>query len=373
MVYKEYGNTGIKVSAVGFGGMRFDEDDIRSGRLEKCAEIPLYAFENGINYWDTAPFYCEDKSESVIGIALSQVPRGKVYVTSKTNFGTIGKGSNPTKEDFRARLEKSLKRLKTDYVDFYHMWCMMSLESWKKHMEALYGFFEEAQKDGLIKNIVFSSHMQGDEITEVVNTGKFKGMLIGYNALNYRFRQSGIKAAYENGMGVVVMNPLGGGMIPQNQESFAYLAEGTQLSVPQAALRFVASHREITVALAGCTTKAHVDDAVKAVENLEILPVDDVIAKFEGKGISLNDLCTGCGYCKGCPMDIPIPKFMDSYNQKILTGKDDAIDERMFMHWDIIPSVAATCIECANCEAQCTQHLPIIERLREIGEHKDPA
>lgn len=112
MYYKQYGNTDMKVSAIGLGTMRYDEEDIAAGRLEKCAEIPLYAFEKGINYWDTAPFYCDDKSEIVTGIALSQVKRSDVYVTSKTNFNTIGQ--NPTRDDFRRRLEMSLQRLQTD-------------------------------------------------------------------------------------------------------------------------------------------------------------------------------------------------------------------------------------------------------------------
>ena len=108
MYYKQYGNTDMMVSAIGLGTMRYDEEDIKTGRFEKCAEIPLYAFEKGINYWDTAPFYCEDKSESVTGIALSQVKRSDVYVTSKTNFNTIGE--NPTRDEFRRRLATSLER-----------------------------------------------------------------------------------------------------------------------------------------------------------------------------------------------------------------------------------------------------------------------
>lgn len=369
MYYKQYGNTDMKVSAVGLGTMRYDEEDIKAGRLEKCAEIPLYAFEKGINYWDTAPFYCDDKSEIVTGIALSQVDRKKVYVTSKTNFNTL-KTEKPDKDIFRRRLETSLDRLKTDYIDFYHMWCMLNLESWEKHMEALYGFFEDAKSEGLIRNIVFSSHMQGNDIEKVVETGKFKGMLIGYNALNYQFRQSGIRKAYENGMGVVVMNPLGGGLIPQNPEAFSYLTEGTDLTVAQAALRFVASHREITVTLAGCTTKEHVDDAVKAVENLVEEPAEVVAEKYSRKGVALNNLCTGCSYCKGCPQGIEIPKFMDAYNQMILTGDKKAIVNRLNNHWCIPQSMAGECIACGNCESQCTQHLPIIERLKEIAEYQ---
>lgn len=366
MYYKEYGNTGMKVSAIGLGTMRYDDDDVKAGRFEKCAEIPLYALENGINYWDTAPGYCDDKSEIITGIALSQVRRSDVYVTSKTNFSTIGE--NPSGDDFRRKLEMSLDRLHTDYIDFYHMWCMLSLESWERHMDIMYPFFEEAKREGLIRNIVFSSHMQGNDIETVVDSGKFRGMLIGYNALNYRFRQSGIEKAHEKGMGVVVMNPLGGGMIPNNPEAFTYLTEGTDLTVAQAALRFVASHKEITITLAGCTTKEHIDDAVKAVENLEEKPANEIIKGYEGKGTSLNNLCTGCGYCKGCPKGIEIPKYMDAYNQYILTGKKEAIQDRLDNHWGIEKENVLECIACKKCEAQCTQHLPIVERLKEIGE-----
>ena len=355
----------MKVSAIGFGAMRYNDDDIRAGEFEKCAEVALYANSKGINYFDTAPFYCHDKSEIVTGIALSQMKRSEVYVTSKTNLNTLS--GDTSRDAFRRKLEVSLDRLKTDYIDFYHMWCMLNLESWEEHMETIYSFFEEAKSEGLIRNIVFSSHMQGNDIEQVIKTNKFKGMLLGYNALNYRFRQSGIKLAHQNGMGVVVMNPLGGGMIPENPETFSYLTEGTDLTVPQAALRFVASHKEITVTLAGCETREHIDDAVKAVENLQEKSAEEIVREYEDKGLALNNLCTGCGYCEECPEDIAIPKFMDVYNIKLLNGDDDGCRERMKMHWNIKAEEAAKCIKCGQCEGLCTQHLPIMDRLEEIS------
>jgi predicted aldo/keto reductase-like oxidoreductase len=363
MYYKNYGNTDMKVSAIGLGTMRYDEEDIKAGNLEKCAEVALYAYDKGINYFDTAPFYCLDKSEIITGMALSQLKRDSYYVSSKTNFNAIGNVINA--DTFRARLETTLTRLKVDYLDFYHLWCMLNIPSYEKQCDALYGFFEQAKAEGLIRNIVFSAHMQGNEIEKVVAEDKFKGMLIGYNALNYQFRQSGIEAAHKKGMGVVVMNPLGGGLIPQNPDYFSYLTKGTDLTVAQAALRFVASHKEITITLAGCTTKEHVDDAVKAVENLVEKPAKEIVKEYEGQGLSLNTLCTGCGYCKGCPMDIDIPKFMDAYNEKIL-GSSAA--NRLNWHWNERPETAAKCIECGKCESQCTQHLPIIERLKELSQ-----
>ena len=138
------------------------------------------------------------------------------------------------------------------------------------------------------------------------------------NALNYRFRQAGISAAYKNGMGITVMNPLGGGLIPNNPDIFRYLTEGTDLNVAQA-----------------------------------------------NKGLLLNNLCTGCGYCKYCPQEIDIPKFMDAYNEKIL---GNSAEDRLKWHWGMPAALAAECVQCGQCETLCTQHLPIITRLAEIAQ-----
>jgi predicted aldo/keto reductase-like oxidoreductase len=363
MYYKQFGKTNLKVSAIGMGTMRYNDDDINAGNLGKCAEVALYAHEKGVNYFDTAPFYCQDKSETITGMALSQLKRDSFYISSKVNLGTLD--NKTTADDFNRRLEKSLKRLKVDYLDFYYLWCMLDLESFKKQNDLLYKHFEQAKKDGLIRNIAVSSHMQGSDLEKVVDTGLYSGMLIGYNALNYRFRQAGIKAAYNNGMGIVVMNPLGGGLIPENPDTFSYLTEGSDLTVAQSALRFVASHKEITVTLAGFTSKDHVDDAVKAVKVLKERSADEIYDEYENKGIALNNLCTGCGYCMHCPVDIDIPKYMDAYNMNIL-GHDMA--GRLNNHWHIPASKASDCIKCGNCEELCTQHLPIIERLEEISQ-----
>jgi len=362
MYYKQYGDTDMKVSAIGMGCMRYEEEDVTAGNYEKCAQTALYAHEKGINYFDTAPFYCQDKSEEITGIALSQLPRDSYYVSSKVNLGTLD--NKTTADDFRRRLELSLKRLQVDYLDFYHMWCILNMDSFEEHCDLLYRFFEAAKRDGLIRNIVFSSHMQGNQLEEAVAADKFKGMLLGYNALNYRFRQSGIEAAYQKGMGVVVMNPLGGGLIPQNPKKFQYLTEGTNLSVAQAALRFVAAHKEITITLAGVTTKEHVDDACLAVENLVERPAREICKAYEEKGTAINDLCTGCSYCDKCPKGIPVPKFMDAYNMKLFGN--DMVD-RLNGHWRLKPEQAADCIACGKCEKLCTQHLPIVKRLDEIA------
>ena len=79
----------------------------------------------------------------------------------------------------------------------------------------------------------------------------------------------------------------------------------------------------------------------------------------------MNTLCTGCGYCKKCPVDIDIPKFMDAYNEKLLGS---SVIDRLKYHWGISELDALKCVGCGKCEGLCTQHLPIIRRLQEISD-----
>ena len=78
-------------------------------------------------------------------------------------------------------------------------------------------------------------------------------------------------------------------------------------------------------------------------------------------------LCTGCQYCDHCPEGIPVPKMMDAYNHYKLKGTKQAVLDRLKWHWEVRPGEADRCTECGQCEEACTQHLPIIKRLKEIA------
>ena len=121
MIYKPYGQTGKRVSAVGFGAMQFDA----SRPNEANAELIPYAFERGITYFDTAPEYCNDKSEDICGLGFAALAgeREKFYVSTKAM-----PQSSDTADKARAAVEKSLKRLQVDKIDFYHVWCIRRRE-----------------------------------------------------------------------------------------------------------------------------------------------------------------------------------------------------------------------------------------------------
>jgi len=159
MIYKEYGKTGKKVSALGFGGMRFNKEEYDKD-IEKCADIVRYASSKGINYFDTAPGYCEDKSEIIMGAAFKNMPN-PFFVSTKSNYW-----SDKTADDVRRRCETSIERLGVDKINFYHMWCIMNMEHYRNVM-APGGPYEGALKlkeEGLIDHICISTHATGLQI-----------------------------------------------------------------------------------------------------------------------------------------------------------------------------------------------------------------
>ncbi len=353
---KPYGTTGHNLSVIGFGAMRF----ANPADLDASAQTVLHAHARGINYFDTAPFYCDDKSEIIVGRALKTLPRNSYFVSTKCGEAHA--------DPFRKSLERSLDRLHTDHIDFFHIWCLLRPD--QLHERLAHGAIPAALKakdEGLIRHLVVSTHLPGKDIAAVLDSGLFAGVTLGYNALNFPFRQEALAAAQRLHLGVATMNPLGGGMIPRNASRLAFLKSPVDRTVTEAALRFNISHPAVTVALVGFSNSAEVDEAVAAVDNFQPYPASHIEQIKSHITTSFDGFCTGCGYCLPCPADVAIPKFMDAYNQKILEGKDSAIPDRLKWHWGLSPDLAAACTDCGQCESECTQHINIPERLQQIA------
>lgn len=358
MLYRDYGQTGKKVSLLGFGGMRFARID----DTEQCAAMMVQAAEGGVNYFDTAPGYFETKSESVFGAGFAEMrKRNLPYFVATKTFK-----SRPA--DIRREIEGQLKRLDIPSIDFYHAWCITSLGNWaKRKADGILDEFRKLKSEGLIKHICVSSHLIGDEIETLLMEGVFEGVLFGYSAYNFRTREKAFNAIRAKKLGAVVMNPLGGGIIPEHPELFGFITRPNETAV-EAGLRFLWDHRDISVTLVGFRSESDIAAALKAMEGYTPRTEAELAEAKSKSTTSFEGLCTGCGYCDDCPQEIRIPRFMDAYNQKLLkSGGDAAMKERMTMHWSITPDEAAKCAACGNCEAACTQHIPIIERLKYIS------
>lgn len=363
MLYRTYGSTGKVVSAIGFGGMRFRDIEDRDG----CIETMLAAAEGGITYFDTAPKYFGTKGEEVFGEGLAEMRRrGLPYYLATKTFES-------TEDGVRREVEAQLTRLQVDHIDFYHVWCITSLGNWRERKyNGVIRAFQKLKDEGLIGHICVSSHLVRDEIRELLMEDVFEGVLFGYSAYNFQIRSQAFEAIRARNIGCAVMNPLGGGIIPGNPELFQFLKLDQDETVVEAALRFLLSHRDITVSLVGFSNPAEIREALSAVDGYNDVRASYLSTIMDQAEDSFDGLCTGCGYCDDCPEQIPIPQLMDAYNYQILLGDENRVKNRLKYHWDLDPAVAGACIECGQCETACTQHLPIISRLAELNE-KAPA
>lgn len=354
MEYRTY--KGKKTAALGFGGMRFENPD----EIEASAETVLHAHELGITYFDTAPGYCKDKSEIIMGEAIKEMKRSGRPFTIST------KSSKPDGGELRKQLETSLKRLNVDSIDYYNCWYVLTKKDWenRKKKGAVQAILK-AKEEGLIGHAVFSTHLPGNQIREVIEEGYFEGVTLGYSVINFPFRQEGIEAAFENDMGVVVMNPLGGGVIPQNEDQFGFLKVRDDQNMVDAALHFILSDPRITVPLVGFRNISDVDSAVDSVNRFKPYNKEQIHYIQNRVEKEFNQLCTSCMYCNVCPEGIPVWSFMETWNHLKLKGAE-AVSDRLKYHWGTDISELDKCTQCLKCERACTQKLPIMDRFEDL-------
>ncbi|MDR0306897.1 MAG: aldo/keto reductase [Chitinispirillales bacterium] len=375
MVYKTFGKTGLKLSVLGFGAMRLpmtEKDGKPIVDYEKAVPLMRRAFELGVNYIDTAPYYCESDSEVAVGKALKGW-RDKVYLSTKNPIEDAS-GAN-----FRKRLENSLKKLDTDYIDFYHMWGI-NLESFRSSIDVKNGPVEAARKaidEGLIKHLSFSFHDKPENMIPIIDSGYFSSVLCQYNLLD-RSNEENMAYANEKGLGVVVMGPVGGGSLGAPSEVIRNMIKKEVKSTAEMALRFVLSNSHTNMALSG------MEDLRMLEENVKVAAVEGVLTSDEYGQVNailaekkrLSELyCTGCRYCMPCPAGLNIPhifKLMNNHKVYELTAHSKREYKALFTPveerhvWAKPNGVSADkCVECGQCEEKCPQKLSIMKQLKE--------
>ena len=362
MIYRKYGSTNIEVSAIGFGGMRFnDENDI-----DMCASLVKAAYDNGINYFDTAPAY--ERSEEIFGVALKEMKK----TSDKKPFYIATKTLKQEPGEVRKDFETSLKRMDLDYIDFHHVWCVMTLDDFNnRKTKGVLAEFEKLKDQGLVKHICVSTHMTGPDVEKMLTDYSFDGVLLGYSAMNFAYRDAGLDAAAKLNRAITVMNPLGGGVIPKNPNLFEFLKTDPDQSAVEAALGFLLNDPRITIALVGLSDHDQLAEALSAVEKFKPISDETIQKMRSGLRDSFNELCTACRYCEDkCPENIPIPKMMDAFNRYMLDKDLKLMIDLLQFGWNLPPKspIYQACSACGRCELACTQKLPIIDRIAQIRE-----
>lgn len=370
MQYREFGNTGVKLSTLGFGAMRLPTKEVNGNTVydyEESIKIIRRAYELGVNYFDTAPYYCDGESEIILGQAIKPF-RDKIYLSTKNPI------EDASGENWRKRLEASLAKLDTDYIDFYHMWGI-SLETYEKEINVPGGPMEaalQAKEEGLIRHISFSFHDDPKNLFKIIDSGNFETVLCQYNLLD-RSNEEAIAYAKSKGLGVVIMGPVGGGRLGSPSETIKNMLPGKVNSSPEIALRFVISNPGVTTALSGMGSMAMVEENADVASNASPLTLEEVklinLSVEENK--KMADLyCTGCNYCMPCPQGVNIPLNFQIMNYHRIYGITEYAKAEYAkigtMDW-MKGEKASACIECGICETKCPQKLEIIKQLAETA------
>lgn len=373
MQYHSFGNTGIKVSILGFGAMRFPQERIK-GKLqikqEESVEMMQRAFELGVNYVDTAYSYNGGESELVVGKAL-QGWKDKVYLSTKMPTWLVKKTS-----DYRRFLEEQLIKLKVDYIDFYHFHGIGE-ESFKNTV-LKHNLLREARKakeEGLIKHISFSFHDKPEVMKRIIDVGIFESVLCQYNLLD-KSNEEAMAYAQRKGLGVAIMGPVGGGRLVVSDILKEVIGSDVK-STSELALRFVFANKNVSVALSGMENKEMVEENAGVASLSEPLSNKqlEVMENFiESRKKKEEIPCTNCGYCQPCPENVAIPEIFQLMNYYTVYGlKEYALKQYQDMGvgtlWlggdkDERKRVDA-CVECGECEEKCPQRIEIMERLKE--------
>ena len=365
MQYREFGNTGVSVSTLGFGCMRFPEIQLPDGSWqvdqEKTTEMLMEAYHQGVNYFDTAFFYCHENSEIAVGKALKPI-RDKVFISTKCPMDLVKKP-----EDYDAMLEKSLAKLDTDYVDFYHFWAINQKVFEEKILGM--GLLERAKAlkaQGKIRHISFSFHDTPEALKFIIDNGPgLETVLLQYNLLD-RSNEEMIAYARQKGLGVAVMGPVGGGRLAAPTELSQKLGAGN-FATYELALRFVLGNPNVCVALSGMQTVEMVRQNA-AIASLEC-PMTEEQCKQAGEAMEnlkkFSDLyCTGCGYCQPCPKGIQIPRVFLIYTYCNVYGLKEAAKNAWKGYMQNPGITSKDCANCGYCEKKCPQHLKIRELLK---------
>jgi predicted aldo/keto reductase-like oxidoreductase len=375
MQYRSFGSLDWKVSALGFGCMRFpttDGERLSANIVEdEALRMVRHAIDNGVNYLDTAYPYHGGQSEIVVGKALQGGYREKVRLATKLPVWMV---ESPA--DFDRLLNEQLAKLQTSYIDFYLLHAL-SHGRWQDVVlrHKLLDRAEAALADGRIRHLGFSFHDEYPGFAEIVSgTDLWSFCQIQYNYMDTESQAGtrGLKLAADKGLAVVVMEPLMGGRLadPPREILESMKSFPVQRTPVEWALEWLWDQPEVSVVLSGMSTMEQVE------ENLLFAgrscagafgPADHaLIAEVKEKySARIAIPCSKCSYCMPCPNGVYIPANFDFYNYAHLF---DDVSGARFKYQVFLNEAqrSSNCIACGICEELCPQKIAISDQMAKV-------
>ncbi len=335
MKYTVFGKSGIKVSRVAFGGI-----PIMRLSSSEAEAVVRGVIDLGVNFIDTAFGYGD--SEEKIGKAVRDIPREELIIASKSPAGD--------KKSFNEQLEESLRRLGTDYIDFYQHHNIGDNEKYKKIMGpggAHEGMLAAVQA-GKVRFPAFSSHSL--ELSEsILRNDDFYAVQLPFNFVDNGAADKLIPLAKEKQAGFIAMKPLGGGMLDDAELCFRYLNQFDSI-VPDPGIERLDEMKQIIGII----------DRRSPLTDEEQKRIEAVRSKMKGVW------CHRCQYCMPCPQEIKITPVLSAGSMIKRMPKD-----RIFAQLDEAIKKSSDCTGCRECVERCPYDLDIpvlLEQQREYWE-----
>jgi aryl-alcohol dehydrogenase-like predicted oxidoreductase len=319
------GKTELMVTKPAFGVL-----PLQRVEMTEAVRILRKAYENGINFFDTARGYTD--SEEKIGNALSEV-RKDIVIATKTQART--------KDQLRSHLDASLKMLKTDYIDLYQIHNHDRLPV-RDDPESIYRVLLEAKAGGVIRHIGLTNHRRKLAL-EAVETGMFETLQFPFSLLASKEDVELVEACQKKDMGFIAMKALSGGLITHIPAAVAYLN------------RF-----DSVVPIWGIQRESELDQFIELAEHPPALD-DAMEAQIEKDRADLaGNFCRGCGYCLPCPAGIPI----NTAARLSLMLMRSPVRNFLSEAWHKEMMKIEDCTECGSCKQQCPYELDAPALLR---------
>lgn len=322
------GRTNLMVSKTAFGAL-----PIQRISFEESRQILQKAYESGINFFDTANGYTD--SEEKIGYALSGV-RDEIIIATKSAM--------VEKKVILENMDKSLKRMKTDYIDIFQLHNPAQLPS-EEIVEALL----EQKEKGKIRHIGITNH-RIDLAFEAVRTGWFETMQFPFSLLSGQQEMELVNECERTDTGFIAMKALSGGLINDSRAAFGFMMDQKNV-VP---IYGIQKMRELEEFL-----ELEKDPPARDQH------LTSLIEKAR-EGLS-GDFCRSCGYCLPCPAEIDIPQCA---RVSLLMTRAPAAPF-LTEAWSEKMEKIHDCIDCGSCKTKCPYGLDVPNLLKREKERYD--
>lgn len=379
MRYRTFGKTGEKVSVLGFGCMRLPIIGNENSKIGVPAAMRLvtHAIDSGLNYIDTSWPYHGDiykggSSEPFVGEVVKAVGRDKFYIATKLPIWAVN-----SRADMDKFLNAQLKRLNTDYVDFYLVHSIRQ-RVWDRMVSYnLSDFLDKAIQSGRVRHVGFSPHDIPETYRQIMDyyDWSFNQHVCNYYDINFQAGMRGIRQAALRDMGFVAMEGLMGGILANQlpQEALDVLnATGIKRNPAAWAFRWIWDQPEVSVAISGMNRMDHLDENLRQARESDVpMSAEETAAIAKVREILKSKgpiKCIECGKCS-CHKGIGIQMCFEMYNANH-TFKVPPVS-----HHNYRGSVktegpirgAENCDACGRCKELCPVGLDIPSELKKVA------